>query len=324
MQAATGDRPSLRALAEAVHQELDAAGLPGAWLDARLLVCAATGCDHAELIAFGERRAEDGAGDRLHGFVERRIAGEPVSRILGRREFWSLCLEIGEATLDPRADSEAVVEAALDLVRRFGWEERPLRICDLGTGSGCLLLAVLSELPEAYGVGVDISPAALVVARRNAMAHGLAGRVDFVCGDWLDPVKGGFDLVVANPPYIARNEIAELDREVRLHDPLIALDGGSDGLDAYRRIIPAARAALTRGGWLVMETGAGQAAGVEAMLADHGYCARRDVAPVVRDLAGRARCVRAVREGEGTDAGAVARADQGRVKKRVGNPDPRG
>ncbi len=294
MPVAVGERVILRDLVARARSELEAAGVRDAHLDARLLVCAAADADHADLIARGDRTVPGGAESLALEFVARRVGGEPVSRILGRREFWSLQFEITPATLDPRADTETAVQAVLDLAVVSNWRERPLRICDLGTGSGCLLIALLRELATASGVGVDISGDALAVARRNAAAHDVAGRAEFVQADWTRGLTGPFDLVVANPPYIPSRNIAALDREVRDHDPGVALDGGPDGLNAYRVIVEGARRLLAEDGWLVLEVGAGQADTVRGLMTDAGFAADRRVPSVVRDLAGRERCVRAV------------------------------
>ena len=193
--------------------------------------------------------------DRFFDLVARRADGEPVARILGRREFWGLPFALAPATLEPRPDTETVVEAALGLVRGAGGAAS---ILDLGTGSGCLLLALLSELPDAAGVGVDRSPAAAAAARRNARSLGLGDRARFVAGDWAEAISGRFDLVVSNPPYIATEHIEALAPEVRRHDPALALDGGADGLDAYRAIVADLPRLLAPSGVAVLELGAGQ------------------------------------------------------------------
>ena len=300
MTASTGDGVVLGALVDRARLEFAEAGLTEAALDARLLICAASGADHAELVSGGERMIAGCALVAAEAFVARRIAGEPVSRILARREFWSLPFEITEATLDPRADSETLISAVLEVSERFGWRERTLRICDLGTGSGCLLAALLKEFPQATGLGVDRSENAVAAARRNAEALGLGRRADFICGDWSDPVSGRFDVVVSNPPYIPTGEIAGLEREVRDHDPHAALDGGADGLDAYRRIAVSVADILLPGGWLFLEIGAGQSGDVQEMLREAGARLDGDLSPVVSDLAGRARCVRAMFAKAGT------------------------
>jgi release factor glutamine methyltransferase len=252
--------------------------------DARLLLAAALGATRLDVAVAPERALSDEERRRFLGFVERRAAGEPASRILGRREFWSLELEIAPAVLDPRPDTETVVEAALEAV---GDRSRPLDLLDLGVGSGCILLALLSELPNAEGLGVDRSEAAARVARRNADRLGLADRARFVVADWADPISGVFDLVVSNPPYIPRREIASLSPEVARHDPSAALDGGEDGLDAYRRLAAALPGALKPGAVVALEIGPGQAGSVARLLEQTGL----NLQGTRPDLAGRPRCL---------------------------------
>ncbi|GLK68439.1 peptide chain release factor N(5)-glutamine methyltransferase [Hansschlegelia plantiphila] len=263
---------------------LAAADVASPQLDARLLALEAFGIDHAILLADGNVPIALGDSDCLDRLVERRIAGEPVARITGRREFWGLDFALAPETLVPRPDTETVVEAALAEV---GDPDRPLRVLDLGTGSGCLLLAVMSELPEAFGVGVDLSPVAAATARANAQALGLGGRTGFVVGDWSASISGSFDLVVSNPPYIVSGEIAELDKDVRDHDPRLALDGGPDGLHHYREILGQAAPLLSPGAAMVLELGAGQGPEVSGLALDAGLKIRR----IVPDLAGVPRAL---------------------------------
>ncbi|HKS60816.1 MAG TPA: peptide chain release factor N(5)-glutamine methyltransferase [Xanthobacteraceae bacterium] len=259
------------------------AGLDTPDLDARVLVGHALGLDHAALVAAAARPLGETAG-KIAAFEQRRLAGEPVARIVGAREFWGLPLIVTPAVLVPRPETETVVELALSLVDD---RKRALRIADLGTGTGAILLALLSELPNADGVGTDLSPDALDVARRNAAALGLGGRACFLEGDFAAGLTGRFDLVVSNPPYIATPDIATLAREVRDHDPRLALDGGADGLAAYRAI--AADAPRLLGGHLVVEIGAGQQPDVEFLLTEKGLA----IAAVRHDLYGVARAVAA-------------------------------
>lgn len=209
-------------------------GIDNARREARLLAEHALGLSASE-IALG-RSAEIGAGgaEALAETVARRLAGEPVARILGAWEFWGLPFLLSPGTLVPRPDTETLVEATL---ARVSDRSRALRLLDLGTGSGCILVALLSELPNAFGIGVDRSPDALRTAKRNAQANGVGDRAGFVLGDWCASFAGPFDLVVSNPPYIASGTIPGLAREVCEHDPAAALDGGLDGLDAYRAIL---------------------------------------------------------------------------------------
>ncbi len=272
-----------RQLAESLRKQ----GVESADLDARLLIGHALGLDHTALAAAAGRMlapAEMNAIDRL---AARRLNGEPVARILGHKEFWGLPLAVSAATLLPRPDSETLVEAALASIDASGGRTRALRLADLGTGSGALLLALLSEFPQASGVGTDLCPAALAVARHNADALDLAGRAFFVACDFGAALQGSFDLVVCNPPYVRTGEIAALAAEVREHDPRLALDGGADGLDGYRAIADDARRLLWPDGRLVVELGAGQAAAVTDLFTRAGL----GVAPPLRDVAGIARAL---------------------------------
>jgi release factor glutamine methyltransferase len=253
-------------------------------LDARLLLCHATGLSHEACVAALNDPFAPDAAARFGAFVERRLEGEPVSRIIGIREFYGRSFRIDASTLDPRPDTETLVEAALGLVDR----EAPLSMLDLGTGSGCILITLLAELPRASGVGVDISLGALELARANAQSLGVGDRAAFLAGDWLDTVEGSFDLVVANPPYLSAADMAALAPEVRDHDPRAALDGGPDGLSAYRRIVPDLCKALRPGGFALFETGPDQAQAVSCLLAEAGL----DVGEgqhLWHDLAGRPR-----------------------------------
>jgi release factor glutamine methyltransferase len=264
-------------------------GLDAPELDARILVGHALGLDHAALAAQSSRALAAEEARALAGLAARRLAREPVARILGRKEFWGLPFKLNAETLLPRPETETVVEAALAAVHDR--RRAPLRIADLGTGSGALLLALLSELPHARGIGSDISPAALACARDNAAALGLADRAAFVACDYGAAFNGPVDLLVANPPYVARGDIAGLQAEVRDFDPARALDGGPDGLDEYRAIAPQARRLLAPTGVFVVELGFGQLAAVRAIFAGAGLAPvaeRHDLCGVVRALIVRA------------------------------------
>jgi release factor glutamine methyltransferase len=215
----------------------------------------------------------------------RRLAGEPMTRILGRREFWGLSFAVTSAVLDPRSDTETLVEAALRALSAR--RNAPLRLLDLGTGSGALLCALLTELPNAIGLGVDLSPAAAEVASANLHALDLAARGAIVVGDWTSAAAPGFDLIVSNPPYIATADIAGLDAEVRLHDPHLALDGGESGLDAYRALAKTIGAALASQGVICVEAGAGQANAISEIFAAQGFV----TVAMDNDLGGHARCL---------------------------------
>jgi release factor glutamine methyltransferase len=243
--------------------------------------------DRAELIANGERALSADEIKAIDALAERRLKHEPAARIFGRKEFWSLSLQIGPAVLVPRPETETVVEAALDAIVADALQMEKLRILDIGTGSGALLLALLSELPNAVGIGTDISMATLDVARANAERNDLAGRCTFVACDIAAGLAGLFNLIVSNPPYVVRGDIASLAPEVRDYDPALALDGGADGLDAYRAIAAQAHRLLAPGGRLIVELGAGQEAAVRALFTKAGLtvaAARDDLAGIPRAL----------------------------------------
>lgn len=276
--------PTLAESVTSLAKRLADAGVDSAAGDARLLAMAALGIDRVGLHVDRDRPltgAERAALDRLG---DRRVAREPVSRIIGHREFWSLDFVLSPATLDPRTDSETLVQAALD---RIPDRTRPLSILDLGTGSGCLLIALLSELPNARGVGVDLSAEAAATARHNADRLGVGARAGFVVSDWAHALAGRFDLVVSNPPYIAQSELDGLAPEVTQFDPSAALLGGVDGLDAYRALAPMLPTLLSENGWIYLEIGLGQAESVMGLLGGAGLV---ELA-AVEDLNGLKRCV---------------------------------
>ncbi|MFN3624635.1 MAG: peptide chain release factor N(5)-glutamine methyltransferase [Hyphomicrobium sp.] len=275
--------------ARAAQRTLAAAGIEDAGRDARLLLAAASGCTSADIIAHPERALSETERARLAGMLDRREAHEPVSRILGEREFYGRRFALSPATLDPRPDSETLIETVLAIARREGWQDKPVRILDIGTGTGCLLLTLLAELPRARGLGTDISPEALATAAANAKALGVADKATFELRDVLDGVAGPFDLVVSNPPYIPSGEIAGLQREVRDYDPRAALDGGADGLDIYRRIAAGLDQVLA--GWVVLEVGAGQAGAVADLLQQAFVKTRKAELSRHSDLGGHTRCV---------------------------------
>ena len=274
----------LVALRRTAIEQLRSASIENAEIDVDLLLAQVLHCDRLGLL----RRSHDivGTDDVTHflQLLESRGAGRPVSRILGRREFWSLNFEVTDAVLDPRSDSETLVEAIL---RRRTDRDRALRILDLGSGSGCLLLALLSEFPNASGLGIDKSPLSVDVARRNANRLGLDDRSTFRVLDWSAGIQDRFDVMVANPPYIPSAEILGLAAEVRLHDPTPALDGGADGLDAYRQLVPLLPGLLVTQGIAAFECGIGQSASVQALISESGHGA----AEIERDLSGIERCL---------------------------------
>src|SRR5712691_212298 len=276
---------TIAAARRALSNAFSDAGLDTPELDARVLLAHALGLDHAGLIAAAERPLTQEEAARVERVAARRLAREPVARIVGHKEFWGLPIRLAPATLVPRPETETVVEAALAAIDAEGLRTRPLRIADLGTGSGALLAALLGELPNAFGIGTDVSLPALALARHNAVRLGLGTRASFVACDFGAALDGGFDLVVSNPPYIASGEIAALAPEVRDHEPSLALDGGPDGLASYRALASDAARLLAPGRHLVVELGAGAAAGVTALFETAGLVPSSPLS----DLAGVAR-----------------------------------
>ena len=269
------------------RSRLVAAGIPDAATDARVLAQCAFGGDRAYLLTHTSVAPPSRDWAALQAMVARRIQGEPVSRILGYREFWSLRLRITPDTLDPRPDTETVVGVVLDRVIR---RDQPLKVLDLGTGTGCILLAVLSELPLARGIGIDRSAGAVAVAGQNAAALGVSDRCGFVVGDWATAIRpSSVDIVVSNPPYIPSQTIDGLQPEVARHDPRQALDGGPDGLSAYRDLAPQVSDVLRPGGLVVFEVGAGQADSVYRLMKGVGFNNLRRTL----DFSGTQRCVSA-------------------------------
>lgn len=250
-------------------------------LDSRLLLQWVTGLRREDLILEPEHPVSDEQARRFRAIIARREAREPVSRILGEREFHGRIFRVTPDTLDPRPDTETLVEAALALMPQGG------RLLELGTGTGAVAVTILAERPQALGVATDVSAAALAVAAENAERHGVADRLLLLEGDWFRPVTGVFDIIVSNPPYIPAADLAGLSPDVRCFDPRLALDGGKDGLDAYRAIAAGAAAHLVPGGHVVLEIGAGQGPDVAAVFAAAGF--RR--AGHNRDLGGHVRCL---------------------------------
>jgi release factor glutamine methyltransferase len=275
------------ALKEAVLL-MKAAGLDTPVLDARLIVQHALGISWDTLYLKEDQPLGIEEKGRLESELARRAAHEPVSRIVGRRNFWTLDLAVSPDTLDPRPDTESLIET---VVAAHPERTQPLRLLDLGTGTGAILLALLAEYPSATGLGVDTSEGALAVARTNAESHGLAPRAAFMIGNWAQGLEGPFDVIMSNPPYIESGAIATLSPEVREYDPRLALDGGPDGLDAYRAIIPAIADLLAPSGLAVFEIGQGQADAVTQIACEHGLAPtgiRRDLGGIERALSFRA------------------------------------
>jgi release factor glutamine methyltransferase len=288
-------------LAEAAAA-LRAAGIDEPRRRARRLVAGLLEMSQSELVSHPEREIAAGEGERLRRSLARMVRGEPLSRILGWREFWGLRFALSPDTLDPRPDSETLVEAVL---ARIGERAAPLSVLDLGTGTGCLLLALLSELPAASGIGIDLAKGAAATARRNAEALGLGHRARFAVGRWGSALSGEFDVIVANPPYVARAELACLPPEVVRYDPRSALDGGEDGLAAYRQIAGQMPRLLAAGGIIAAEVGFGQAAAAAEIFAAAGL----SIDGIDCDFAEVERCVVA-RKGEAAQAAASSRGQK--------------
>ena len=276
-------RPTLGTAVAEARARLAAAGVATAGLDARLLAAHVFGCEVGVLIGRPERPIGSPGSACFEAALRRRLAHEPLAYILGEKEFWGLPLRVTSDTLIPRPETETIVEAALAWCRQG---DEAARIVDLGTGSGCLLLALLTELPAASGVGVDRSEAALAIARENAERLGVADRASFVCADWATALTGDFDVVVCNPPYIADREWWELPPDVREFEPPLALRAGTDGLAAYRAIMPALPRLLAPNGAAFFELGP-SAHEVGRLASGAGLLC----AATATDLAGRPRCL---------------------------------
>jgi len=248
-------------------QHLRAAAIESPRLEARLLLAHAMGCRIEDLLRDPRAPVSPGAARAFAAMLRRRLDHAPLAHLTGRREFWSLSFAVSPATLIPRPDSEALIEAATEAFPDRG---RVRRILDLGTGTGCLLLAALTEFPAATGVGTDRVPAAAALARENARRLGLSARARFLVADWAEPIASRFDLVLSNPPYIESAAIPGLMPEVSRHEPVSALDGGADGLAAYRILTTVLRGLLAPGGRVVLELGQGQRQAVEALARTHG------------------------------------------------------
>lgn len=280
---AATDRPTVEAALRTLRAVFSGSG-EGARSEARTIVGHVLGLDLTGLVTGGERPIEAEALARIVALARRRLAGEPVQRLVGEADFFGLTFRLSAATLVPRSDTETLVEAAL---ARLGSVERPV-FADLGVGSGAILVALLSERVDAFGVATDLAGEALATARLNAERHGVADRAGFVRGSYASMLApGGFDAIVSNPPYIESAAIAGLDAEVRDGDPILALDGGADGLDAYRPIVEEARAALRPGGLLAVEIGHRQGRDVADLFAAAGF----EGLEILPDLAGRDRVV---------------------------------
>jgi release factor glutamine methyltransferase len=275
---------TIRHSIDAASQRLTMAGVEQAKRDACLLLGQAFGTPGERFYGREDERLDARTQAVFEQLVDRRFAREPVSRILGARGFWTLDLEITPASLDPRPDSESLIEAVLGFISA---RDAPLRVLDLGTGTGCLLLSVLAEYPLSTGLGIDISSDCVALAIRNASANGLEERARFQCGDWSDGVNDIFDVIMCNPPYIPTVEISKLAPEVAVHEPFKALDGGADGLDCYRRLSFEFSNVMSENSHIFLEIGHDQRAAVTAILDAAGL---RTVG-VKPDLAGHDRCL---------------------------------
>lgn len=266
------------------EERLARAGIDRARHEARLLLVHVTGLSQARQIADPDHLLEDAAQTQFEGLIVRRENHEPISHLTGEREFWSLPFRVSSAVLDPRPDSETLVEAALKF---FPDPRGVFSVLDLGTGSGCLLLSILKNRPKAQGIGIDISPEAIRIAVQNADRLDLTDRVRFVCGDWGTALEGSFDLILCNPPYISTAELKTLAPEVVRYEPRTALDGGADGLEAYLNLLPQLFRLLRSDGVALVEIGAGQTTDVTAIAINSGL----SVSQVYCDLAGIQRCL---------------------------------
>ncbi len=253
-------------------------------LDARLILAHALGVDAGDMILREDEAISDEVADAAAAMIARRLIGEPVARIVGEKEFWSLPFRISPRTLVPRPDTETLVATALEMVDAAGRRAEPLRLLDLGTGSGCILLATMSELPAAIGLGVDVDAGAVAVAGENAQRLGLADRARFTTGSWADGIVGPFDVILANPPYVEEEALPDLPIEVIGYEPRIALSGGAGGIDGYRAIIPELPRLLAPSGFAVLEFGPRQGPAIAALAEAAGMTIE-----IRQDLAGRDR-----------------------------------
>ncbi len=275
---------SLKPLYDDMIARLKGAGVEMPDLDARFIIEERTPYDWSDIIARPDSLITQIQHDEIVSDINARIAGKPLSRIYGCREFWGLEFLISEDTLDPRPDSELIIDVAL---KHFPDRDRPLEILDLGTGSGCILISLLSEFKNARGVGVDLSSGAVKCAKENAQKNHVGTQAHFLCGSWLNGINKKFDLIVSNPPYISNQVIPTLSKEVRNHDPILALDGGDDGLDPYKEVFPQLKNVLNADGIALFEIGYDQEKDVMRLAEDAGFAQRT----VHFDLAGNPRVV---------------------------------
>jgi len=268
-----------------IASSLKQAGVCSPHLDARVLLKQVTGLDDADLIVHPDPALSSEQTVTLQAMIQKRIEGMPVSKIIGNKEFYGRDFAVTTDVLDPRPDSETLIEAILAWASANGLTDKSLRILDLGTGSGCLIVTLLTELPHATGLAVDISDKALKIASNNARRWHVQERVTFIQSDWLENIDGTFDIIVSNPPYIETEELADLDKDVRLYDPTLALDGGTDGLDPYRIFFPQIRHYLNHGGIVAVECGFNQAGVVKRLMKNPGFdhiCTYTDMGNIER------------------------------------------
>lgn len=284
---------SLRQALAGIASRLQQAGIERARAEARLLVAQALGVSLETVVGDDARKLTADEAQRLEALAARRVRREPMAQILGQREFFGRNFRVTADVLTPRPDSETLIEAVLAQIPD---RSAPLRLLELGMGSGCLLLTLLAELPNAEGTGVDISPAALAVAKQNASALGLAARCALIEGDWSQAAAGPFDIILSNPPYIPARDIERLEPEVARYEPRLALDGGDDGLVFYRRLAADLPRLLVDNGLVAVEIGQGQGGDVSGLLKEAGL----RLLPACADLAGIERCILARASGSAT------------------------
>ncbi|UXT43840.1 peptide chain release factor N(5)-glutamine methyltransferase [Agrobacterium leguminum] len=269
----------------AARKRLQAAGIADPFLDARLLIAEVVGFSLTDFVMKPDRAVTPEESARIAAMIERRANGEPVHRILGHREFHGLDLLLSKETLEPRPDTEVLVDTLLPALKKTVSVKGSARILDMGTGTGAICLALLKECPEATGIGSDISADALETAARNAARNDLGARFEAIRSDWFEKISGRFDIIVSNPPYIRTDIVATLDQEVRIHDPMAALDGGQDGLAPYRLIAADAGRFLVENGIVGVEIGFDQRLDVSAIFASHGF----SLLDAVKDYGGNDR-----------------------------------
>ncbi len=276
--------PTLQQILITAKQSLREAGVESAFLDAELLLAHALEKRREFVIGNPEYKLTESEADIFNDFISRRQNREPVAKIIGKKEFWGREFTVSGATLDPRPDSETIIEAVFEL---FPDKNAALKVIDFGTGTGCLLLTILAEYPNSLGIGVDLSENTLNIAKNNAGKLGLAKRGDFILNNWAGGIDGKFDLIISNPPYIKNSDIEHLAPEVSMHEPYLALAGGDDGLDCYRLLAPSSKHLLNKEGYIVFEFGMGQENDVRNIIKQAGM----QFISFRNDMAGVPRCV---------------------------------